>query len=171
GGTLEQLVRSKQVVHIADIASEDPSNPSARFGGARSYLAVPMLKDDELLGGIIIYRQEVRPFSDKQVELVRTSPPRRSSPSRIPACSTSCASRCSSRPPPPTCSRSSAAQPSTCRPCCRRSSNPRPDFATPTRRQSRVRRTVCSIAPRPTGSRPNSSKWSAPYRSSRNAAR
>src|SRR5262245_43077989 len=71
GGTLEQLVRSKQVVHIADIASEDPSNPSARFGGARSYLAVPMLKDDELLGGIIIYRQEVRPFSDKQVELVQ----------------------------------------------------------------------------------------------------
>src|SRR5262249_31364572 len=71
GGTVEQLVRSKQVVHIADIASEDPSNPSARFGGARSYLAVPMLKDDELVGGIIIYRQEVRPFSDKQIELLQ----------------------------------------------------------------------------------------------------
>src|SRR5262249_4933041 len=72
GGTLEQLVRGKQVVHIADMASEDRSNPSARFGGARSYLAVPMLKDDELVGGIIIYRQEVRPFTDKQIELVKT---------------------------------------------------------------------------------------------------
>jgi hypothetical protein len=42
------------VVHITDIASEDPSNPSARFGGARSYLAVPMLKDNEIVGAIVI---------------------------------------------------------------------------------------------------------------------
>ena len=40
-------------------------------------LMVPMLKDDELIGAIVIYRQEVRPFTDKQIELVRTSPPRR----------------------------------------------------------------------------------------------
>src|SRR5262249_55825914 len=71
GGTLEQLVRSKQVVHIADIASEDPSNPSARFGGARSLVAVPMFKDSDLVGAIVIYRQEVRPFTDKQIELVQ----------------------------------------------------------------------------------------------------
>src|SRR5262249_51490060 len=37
----------------------------------RSYLGVPMLKDDELVGTIIIYRQEVRPFTDKQIELVK----------------------------------------------------------------------------------------------------
>src|SRR5262249_58397457 len=42
----------------------------ARFGGARSYIAVPMIKEDEVVGAIVIYRQEVRPFSEKQIELV-----------------------------------------------------------------------------------------------------
>src|SRR5262249_45009819 len=41
------------------------------LGGARTTLAVPMLKEDTLLGVIAIYRQEVRPFTDKQIELVR----------------------------------------------------------------------------------------------------
>ena len=41
-----------------------------RVGGARNLLVVPMLKDDELVGAIVIYRQEVRPFADKQIELV-----------------------------------------------------------------------------------------------------
>ena len=39
-----------------------------------------MIKDDEVIGAIVIYRQEVRPFTDKQIELVRTSPRRPSSP-------------------------------------------------------------------------------------------
>ena len=45
--------------------------PIAKFAGARTLLIVPMLKDDELIGAIGIYRQEVRPFTDKQIELVR----------------------------------------------------------------------------------------------------
>jgi len=42
-----------------------------KLGGARTVLAVPMLKEDELVGIISIYRQEVRPFGDKQIELFR----------------------------------------------------------------------------------------------------
>ena len=41
------------------------------LGGIRTLLVVPMLKDDELIGAIAIYRQEVRPFTDKQIELVQ----------------------------------------------------------------------------------------------------
>ena len=63
-------VRTKQVVHVADLAV-DPDEPIARFAGARTLLIVPMLKEDELIGAMGIYRQEVRPFTDKQIELVR----------------------------------------------------------------------------------------------------
>jgi hypothetical protein len=41
------------------------------LAGARTLLVVPMLKEDEIIGTIAIYRQEVRPFTDKQVELVQ----------------------------------------------------------------------------------------------------
>ena len=70
GTGLDRLVKTKAVVRSADeLAEQVPSAPS-RLAGAKSYVAVPMLKDDALVGAIVIYRQEVRPFTDKQIELV-----------------------------------------------------------------------------------------------------
>ena len=71
GSTLERLVATRQVVHVDDVAqAEGLASPSASLGGARTYLGVPMLKDNKLVGAIAIYRQDVHPFTDKQAELV-----------------------------------------------------------------------------------------------------
>jgi signal transduction histidine kinase/CheY-like chemotaxis protein len=70
GTPLDRLLRSKNAVHITDIKREHASNPTAKLGGARSYLAVPMLNDDDVVGAMAIYRQEVRPFTEKQIGLV-----------------------------------------------------------------------------------------------------
>jgi GAF domain-containing protein/CheY-like chemotaxis protein len=71
GNPLERLLRTKQLVHTLDAAAEQHKPLSAELAGARTHIVVPMLKDDELVGAISIYRQEVRPFSDKQIELVQ----------------------------------------------------------------------------------------------------
>jgi class 3 adenylate cyclase len=70
GSVNDEVLRTKQVCHTADNAVEFVGR-AATLGGARSTVCVPMLKDDVLLGVITIYRQEVRPFTDKQVELVK----------------------------------------------------------------------------------------------------
>ena len=69
--TVNQLVTTKQLVHTADLQEEDPGSPLAKHAGARTLILVPLLKDDELVGVIGIYRQEVRPFTDKQIALVQ----------------------------------------------------------------------------------------------------
>jgi GAF domain-containing protein len=68
---LNRLLQTKAVCHTADELSELDPGPPAKYGGARSVLGVPMLKDEEFVGAIVIYRQEVRPFTDKQIELVQ----------------------------------------------------------------------------------------------------
>src|SRR6516225_2584388 len=65
------VLRTKQVSHSADKTAEAVPGFFAEHGGARSQVAVPMLKDDLVIGVIVIYRQEVRPFTDKQIELLQ----------------------------------------------------------------------------------------------------
>src|SRR5262249_12167417 len=82
--TLGLALTKKRTVQIADIQDEpdffDSSMPGrtgaqlAKLAGARSVVAVPMLKENVPVGAILIYRQEVRTFTDKQIELVSTVP-------------------------------------------------------------------------------------------------
>ena len=75
---LGQLSRTKQVIHIPDLMDgvayreREPLRViTVEQAGARSFLGVPMLKEDKLVGAIVIYRQEVRPFTKKQIELLQ----------------------------------------------------------------------------------------------------
>ena len=78
---IARAAATRQAVQIADVQAE-PGYSDARRGfdnpilprlaGARTILAVPMLKEGDLVGAIVIYRQEVLSFTDKQVELVKS---------------------------------------------------------------------------------------------------
>jgi two-component system NtrC family sensor kinase len=74
---LGQVIRTKQVAHIADVRTNPAylegspgSIALSNLGGARTIVTVPMLRDAKLVGTIGVYRQEVRPFTDKQIELL-----------------------------------------------------------------------------------------------------
>src|SRR5262245_2088480 len=67
---LKLIVETKRPVHVVDAAAVSLDAPIVKYAGARSLLVVPLLKDGDLLGAIGIYRQEVRPFTHKQIELV-----------------------------------------------------------------------------------------------------
>jgi signal transduction histidine kinase len=77
GSGLASVVRTHQAAHIHDLRqgaaylAKDPIVVAmSDVAGARTLVIVPMLKEDELIGTIAIYRQEVRPFSDKHIALV-----------------------------------------------------------------------------------------------------
>jgi adenylate cyclase len=76
GSTFAELVGGVSVVQIPDVGADDrPAAETRRalveLGGARTGLAIALRKDDEFLGAFWFYRQEVRPFSDKQIALLQ----------------------------------------------------------------------------------------------------
>jgi GAF domain-containing protein len=78
GNPLNDVTKTKQTLHTADLAStqayikrDPPAVVAVELGRIRSNIVVPMLKDNELIGVIGIFRQEVRPFNDKQIALVQ----------------------------------------------------------------------------------------------------
>ena len=73
-----RMIATKKFVHVPDLAAEpayaarDPwIVDGVELAGVRTLLVVPMLKEKELIGAFTVYREEVRPFSDKQIELVK----------------------------------------------------------------------------------------------------
>jgi len=77
GSGLSEAIETRQTVHVADLAATQPyaeRHPAVveavELGGIRTFVGVPMLKDNELIGMIVIYRQEVRPFTDTQIALL-----------------------------------------------------------------------------------------------------
>jgi GAF domain-containing protein len=130
GTVFGRALTTRQALQITDLRDE-PDRPDAppgftgaklaKLSGARTTLVAPMVKETELVGAILIYRQEVRPFTDKQVELVSNFA--RQAVTAIENVRLLNELRESLQQRPPTCSRSSAAQHSICRRFCKRLSS------------------------------------------------
>jgi adenylate cyclase len=78
GAALDRLLRGERFAHFPDVTVEDAyavsqdARPQVELGGARSLLGVPLRKEGAFLGAFIVYRQEMRPFTDKQIALLES---------------------------------------------------------------------------------------------------
>ena len=73
-GPLVRVAATKQLLHISDITKDPAADTIVAFvnlTGVRTLLAVPLVNDNDLVGTIMVYRTTVRPFTDKQIELVK----------------------------------------------------------------------------------------------------
>ena len=110
-----------KVVHVADVLVDPDYDFAGQglSGNPRSFLGVPLLREGAPVGAIVLARRAIHPFTDKQVELVQTFADQAviaiENVRLFDEVQATCRSRCSSRPRPPTCSRSSAARRSTCK--------------------------------------------------------
>ena len=75
---LGRIARGARLVHVPDLVADeayrlgDPVRmATVELGGARTWLGVSLIKDERLLGVLMVYRQEVRPFTDKQIALLQ----------------------------------------------------------------------------------------------------
>jgi len=95
-----RMQKTKSLVHTADLAAQQPyierSDPAivaaVDLGSVRTQVSVPLLKENEFIGAITLWRDEVRPFDDKQIALVQSFAAQAVSPSRTRGCSMNCAS-------------------------------------------------------------------------------
>jgi GAF domain-containing protein len=76
--TLARVIEERRPIQVADVMAEDPYRDGDPFaitavdsGGVRTVLSIPLIKDNAVLGVISVFRQEVRPFSDKQIALLQ----------------------------------------------------------------------------------------------------
>src|SRR6516162_6366179 len=73
-----RMLATRSLIHIADLAADQaylernpPTVAAVEFAGIRTMLAVPLLEDSELMGSFVVGRKEIRPFADKQIEIVQ----------------------------------------------------------------------------------------------------